>query len=80
MRPTRKMRKPDEAFYKHVLSSIDTNINTSKDLVIFIDDKLENVEPARNLGMHGIVFNSANADSIKKDLIDLCKSKIVACT
>jgi HAD superfamily hydrolase (TIGR01509 family) len=46
------MRKPDLAFFHHVLREIST---ASKDIV-FVDDSLENVTSARSLGMHGIVF------------------------
>ena len=46
-------RKPDRPFYEHVLSS--TGIDPHR--AIFVDDKLENVSAARELGMHGFVYS-----------------------
>ncbi|KAL2820182.1 HAD-like domain-containing protein [Aspergillus cavernicola] len=46
------MRKPDLAFFRHVLQEI----STASEDVVFVDDKLENVTSARSLGMRGIVF------------------------
>ena len=47
-------RKPCLGFYQHVLK--ETNIDPSQ--MIFVDDKLENVESARSLGLHGVIFEN----------------------
>ncbi|KAL1942842.1 hypothetical protein VTO73DRAFT_5082 [Trametes versicolor] len=46
-------RKPDLAAYEKVLA--ETGIDPAT--AVFVDDKLENVEAARSLGIHGIVFD-----------------------
>lgn len=50
-------RKPELAFYRHVLS--ETGVDPSR--TVFIDDKRDNVLSARSLGMRGINFASAQA-------------------
>ncbi|KAJ7274232.1 Haloacid dehalogenase-like hydrolase-domain-containing protein [Mycena rebaudengoi] len=50
-------RKPELAFYRHVLS--ETGVDPSR--TVFIDDKRDNVLSARSLGMRGINFESAQA-------------------
>ncbi|KAJ6617998.1 Haloacid dehalogenase-like hydrolase-domain-containing protein [Mycena sp. CBHHK59/15] len=55
-------RKPDLAFYRHVLC--ETGIDPHR--TVFVDDKLDNVLSARSLGFHGIVFESA--DAVKRAL------------
>lgn len=50
-------RKPNLGFYKYVLR--EANIDPLR--TVFIDDKLENVLPARSLGIRGIVFESFDA-------------------
>ncbi|EJD03446.1 HAD-like protein [Fomitiporia mediterranea MF3/22] len=47
-------RKPNLGFYKYVLEQ--TGVDPVRTL--FIDDKLENILPARSLGMKGIVFDN----------------------
>ncbi|KAI0675371.1 phosphatase yihX [Trametes maxima] len=46
-------RKPDLAAYERVVA--ETGIDPST--TVFVDDKIENVEAARSLGIHGIVFD-----------------------
>ncbi|RPD57560.1 phosphatase yihX [Lentinus tigrinus ALCF2SS1-7] len=46
-------RKPDLAAYEKVIA--ETGIDPST--AVFVDDKIENVEAARSLGIHGIVFD-----------------------
>ena len=45
--------KPDEIIYRDVKNSLGCNY----DEILFIDDKLKNVEAAKNLGIHAIVYN-----------------------
>ncbi|KAH9942389.1 HAD-like domain-containing protein [Epithele typhae] len=47
-------RKPDRAAYDKVLQDADIDPATA----VFVDDKVENVEAARALGIHGIVFDT----------------------
>lgn len=47
-------RKPNLGFYKYVLS--EAGVDPLR--TVFVDDKLENVLPARSLGIKGIVFDS----------------------
>jgi len=49
-----KLRKPDEAIYRHTLDALALAPEQS----VFIDDKPANVEAANALGMHGIRFES----------------------
>ncbi|KAJ5861279.1 uncharacterized protein N7529_008589 [Penicillium soppii] len=61
------MRKPDACFYKHVFQS--TGVPPAE--MIFVDDKLENVVTARELGMAGIHFkDTTQACQEIKDLVD----------
>ncbi|KAI0690294.1 phosphatase yihX [Cerioporus squamosus] len=46
-------RKPDLATYEKVIA--ETGIDPST--AVFVDDRIENVEAARSLGIHGIVFD-----------------------
>ncbi|MBC8257954.1 MAG: HAD family phosphatase [SAR324 cluster bacterium] len=54
--------KPDPEIYNILLNTFDLIPQNT----VFIDDKLENVEAATNLGMHGIHFHSA--DLLRNDL------------
>ncbi|KAH9959682.1 hypothetical protein BC827DRAFT_1156239 [Russula dissimulans] len=47
------MRKPDLCFFKFVLEEIKAEPSS----VVFVDDSIENVLPARSLGVNGIVFD-----------------------
>ena len=46
-------RKPDRAAYEKVIAEAEIEPASA----VFVDDKLENVEAARELGIHGIVFD-----------------------
>jgi len=50
-------RKPDPPFYRMVLA--DSQLVPER--TIFVDDKIQNVDAARNLGMRGLHFESTNA-------------------
>ncbi|MFT4553184.1 MAG: putative hydrolase of the HAD superfamily [Chlamydiales bacterium] len=49
------LRKPDPDIFKHLLNSIGAKFQNC----IFIDNKMTNIEAARELGIEGIVFSSA---------------------
>lgn len=51
------VRKPDPAFYKMVIA--DSQLVPERTL--FVDDKTQNVDAARNLGMRGIRFEGTKA-------------------
>ena len=50
-----RLRKPTAAFYKRALNIAQANPETS----VFIDDREQNIVPARDLGMHVIQYQSA---------------------
>jgi putative hydrolase of the HAD superfamily len=50
-----RLRKPTAAFYKRALKIAQANPETS----VFIDDREQNIIPARDLGMHVIQYQSA---------------------
>ena len=61
------MRKPDRAFYRHVLEQI----GLAGSQVTFIDDKEENIRSARGLGIHGIVFRDGQSTvHTLRDMLD----------
>lgn len=53
--------KPDVEIYKLVLEKL----TAKPEEVIFVDDKLKNVEAAKSIGIKGIVFNK---DTIREDV------------
>jgi putative hydrolase of the HAD superfamily len=57
------MAKPDPAIYRHLLKEL----GTRPEETLFIDDKLENIEAARALGMQAIQFT--NIDRLREDLV-----------
>lgn len=57
--------KPDKAIYQSVLA----RLNAKPEEVIFIDDKRENVEAAKSLGINGIVFDRNTISRQIKTLI-----------
>ncbi|KIA75676.1 hypothetical protein HK57_00537 [Aspergillus ustus] len=59
------MRKPDLAFFRHVLREI----STASEDIVFVDDNLENVTSARSLGMQGIVFR--DKEDVQRQLRNL---------
>ncbi|KAK7437470.1 hypothetical protein VKT23_018541 [Stygiomarasmius scandens] len=58
-------RKPDLAFYRHVLMEI----GGDPEKTIFVDDKPENVLSAKSFGVHGIVFKDPR--SLRRELLNL---------
>jgi FMN phosphatase YigB (HAD superfamily) len=61
------MRKPDLPFYQHVFDEI----KLSPDQLLFVDDKLTNLEPAQGLGVHGIRFTTtAEVCQLLVELVD----------
>jgi putative hydrolase of the HAD superfamily len=48
--------KPMAAIYEHTLEKL----NVSADEALFLDDRIENVEGARAVGMHGLLFRDAH--------------------
>ncbi|KAH8119661.1 HAD-like protein [Phellopilus nigrolimitatus] len=63
-------RKPNLGFYKHVLE--ETGVDPLS--TVFVDDKLENILPARSLGIKGIVFDSF--DTVSRQLRNYCGDPI----
>jgi len=47
-----KLLKPDEKIYQTALSRLDVEAEET----IFVDDRLENIEGAQKVGMHGVLF------------------------
>jgi putative hydrolase of the HAD superfamily len=58
-----RMAKPDPAIYRHMLKELGIPAKET----LFLDDKLVNVEAARELGMKALVFT--NIDQLRADLI-----------
>ena len=66
--------KPEEAIYRHCLD----RLRLAPEQVLFLDDKLYNVEGARRLGMHSLVFETAeSALPLIRDQFDLPMSEEV---
>lgn len=59
------IKKPDFEIYR-IASN---RLNTSPEQVVFIDDRLENIEAARKTGMYSILFR--NPDQLGKELNQL---------
>ncbi len=57
------MAKPDPAIYRHVLKEL----GTRPEETLFIDDKHENIEAARALGMRAIEFT--DVDRLREELV-----------
>jgi putative hydrolase of the HAD superfamily len=62
------MAKPDAKIY-HLICE---RLEVLPEETVFIDDKLEFVEGAKNIGMEGIVFE--NCEQTKKDLQEMLKA------
>lgn len=60
-----RLRKPTVAFYQRALSIAQANPETS----VFIDDREQNIVPARDLGMRVIQYQSAT--QLKTELVNL---------
>lgn len=58
------VKKPDPEFFKQYIAKNDIDFTTTQ--VIFIDDKKENIEVARELGFTAVQFK--NAAQLRKDL------------
>ena len=57
--------KPDPQIYKITLKKL----NLSAEECVFVDDILNNIEGAKNLGMQGIHFQTP--EKLRKDLIKI---------
>jgi HAD superfamily hydrolase (TIGR01509 family) len=56
------LRKPDRSAYLHAAETL----KKKPEECVFVDDRLVNVEPARAVGMHGLVFS--DAETLRADL------------
>lgn len=58
------LRKPDPRIYQLALDKLGVKAQDA----FYVDDLMENVEAAKGLGMHGILFTSANElkEALKK--------------
>lgn len=56
------MRKPEMGFYRYVL----TSIGLAGSEVVFTDDKEENINAAKTLGIHGLVFQETTVHTLRK--------------
>ena len=60
--------KPEEAIYRHCLEQL----RLTPEQVLFLDDKPVNIDAARRLGMHGLVFESVEKTlPLVRDQFDL---------
>ena len=57
------MAKPEPAIYRLLLE----RLGTAPDETLFLDDKIENIEAARHLGIRGLQFSNVN--QLRRDLI-----------
>ncbi len=57
------LAKPERAIYELLLDKL----GTAPEETLFLDDKIENIEAARALGIQGLVFT--NVDQLRQDLI-----------
>ena len=62
-----RMRKPEKRIYEVTLKRLGVQANEA----IFIDDKQENINAAKELGIYGILF--VNPDQVKKELTSVLK-------
>jgi HAD superfamily hydrolase (TIGR01509 family) len=58
------LAKPDPAFYTYILA----HEGCAPDRAVFVDDFPQNIEAARALGIHSLLFTGA--EKLKKDLAD----------
>lgn len=62
------MAKPDPAIYKHCLRGL----GVSPSDTLFLDDRIENIDAAEALGIHGLLFHDAmSADLALRSQYDL---------
>ncbi len=57
------MAKPDPAIYRHTLQQL----GTRPEETLFLDDKIENIDAARTLGIRAIQFSTV--DQLRADLV-----------
>jgi 2-haloacid dehalogenase len=60
-----KLTKPDAAIYHLALE----RFGLPADAAVFVDDRLDNVEGAKAVGMHALLFT--DAETLRRDLADL---------
>jgi putative hydrolase of the HAD superfamily len=60
-----RMAKPEPAIYHLLLE----RLGTAPEETLFLDDKLENIEAAKDLGIHALQFSTV--DQLRNDLISL---------
>lgn len=65
------MRKPDLEIYETTLS----NLNINPEEAVFIDDKAENINAAKSIGMHAILF--ANPQQVISELHNVGLSSLL---
>ncbi len=58
------MIKPEPAIYRHTIEKLEVKPEEA----LFLDDKIENVEGARQAGLHAILFR--NPESLQADLME----------
>jgi putative hydrolase of the HAD superfamily len=58
-----RMIKPDAAIYQLALNKL----GAAPEETLFLDDKLENIEAARQLGIHGVQFSTV--EQLREDLV-----------
>jgi putative hydrolase of the HAD superfamily len=58
-----RIAKPDPAIYRHTLEKL----GTRPEETLFLDDKIENIDAARALGIRGIQFSTV--DKLRADLL-----------
>jgi len=59
--------KPNPEIYRHLFRKFDLK----PEECVFVDDKARNIEAARELGMHGIVF--VDASQLENAIVQLCE-------
>ncbi|MEG3087651.1 HAD family hydrolase [Sphingomonas sp. PB4P5] len=60
-----KLTKPDAAIYRLALE----RFGLAAEQAVFVDDRLDNVDGAKAVGMHALLFT--DADTLRRDLADL---------
>jgi len=62
--------KPEPAIYQCLFE----RFNLKPEECVFADDRVENIEAGRALGMEGVVFT--DAEQYEKELSEICRMKI----
>ncbi len=68
-----RIAKPDERIYHHAVEGI----GHPAEATLFIDDRIENVEAARSVGLHAIQYSSH--DSFLRELQDAERDSVFRC-